>query len=315
MRSAEKIAAALFCTALMLFVSATALAQQQAADDWSPSVPNPEFPAGSGPTVLVDAGHGNFHTVEGRYAPFAELLRLDGYQVSSATETVTRALLDQADVFVISNAILGGEDARWVLPVPPAFESDETAAIVTWVEEGGSLLLIADHMPFPGATAALASEFGIVFINGYAMKSTSEGGVLSFDRASGLLADHPVTLGRTESEKIESVTSFTGQAFRIVGDAFIVMRMPDDWAVFLPTEAGLIGETTPHVSTRGLAQGALVEYGTGRVAVFGEAAMFTAQTWARPDGGAGRMGMNHPLAKNNAQFLLNVMRWLSGEVK
>ena len=111
------------------------------------------------------------------------------------------------------------------------------------------------------------------------------------------------------------MTSFTGQAFRVVGDALSLMRMPDDWAVFLPTEAGLIGEATPYVSTRGLAQGALLEFGEGRVAVFGEAAMFTAQAWTRPDGGTGRMGLNHPLAKDNAQFLLNVMHWLSGEIE
>jgi len=45
------------------------------------------------------------------------------------------------------------------------------------------------------------------------------------------------------------------------------------------------------------------------VAVFGEAAMFTAQL-----AGPARMpmGMNHPLAKQNAQFALNVMHWLSG---
>ena len=36
--------------------------------------------------------------------------------------------------------------------------------------------------------------------------------------------------------------------------------------------------TTPSESTRGLLQGAVLRHGQGRVAVFGEAAMFTAQT-------------------------------------
>ena len=197
MSSAEKISAVLLGIALLSFFGTTALPQQRADQGWSPSVSDPEFGTGDGPAVLVDAGHGNFHTIEGRYAPFAELLRLDGYQVSSTDVAVSSEVLRRADVFVISNAVLGGEEARWILPTPPAFEAEEVATIVEWVGEGGSLLLIADHMPFPGATAALADEFGIVFINGYAMKSTSEGGVLSFDRASGLLADHPVTLGRT----------------------------------------------------------------------------------------------------------------------
>jgi hypothetical protein len=45
------------------------------------------------------------------------------------------------------------------------------------------------------------------------------------------------------------------------------------------------------------------------VAVFGEAAMFSAQVSGpqrRP------MGMNAPRAGQNPQFLLNVMHWLAG---
>ena len=51
-----------------------------------------------------------------------------------------------------------------------------------------------------------------------------------------------------------------------------------------------------------------VRHGQGRVAVFGEAAQFSAQisgTGARP------MGMNHPNAPHNARFLLDVMVWLA----
>ena len=45
-----------------------------------------------------------------------------------------------------------------------------------------------------------------------------------------------------------------------------------------------------------------------RVAVFGEAAMFSAQL-----GGPNRapMGMNVPLAGQNARLALNIVRWLS----
>ena len=56
-------------------------------------------------------------------------------------------------------------------------------------------------------------------------------------------------------------------------------------------------------------QGAVLEYGEGRVAVFGEAAMFSAQL-----GGEDRIpaGMNAEGAEQNHQLLLNVMHWLSG---
>jgi len=62
---------------------------QQKAADWHPSVASPQFASGSGPRVLVDAAHGNFHTIDGRFAPFGELLRADGYRVASAGLPVT----------------------------------------------------------------------------------------------------------------------------------------------------------------------------------------------------------------------------------
>jgi hypothetical protein len=56
-------------------------------------------------------------------------------------------------------------------------------------------------------------------------------------------------------------------------------------------------------------QGAVVRSDKGRVAVFGEAAMFSAQV-SGPD--RRPAGMNDPAAPQNAQFLLNVLHWLSG---
>ena len=58
-------------------------------------------------------------------------------------------------------------------------------------------------------------------------------------------------------------------------------------------------------------QGAVIHYGKGRVAVFGEAAMFSAQEYITNDERV-LMGMNRSDAAQNPQFLLNVMHWLSG---
>jgi hypothetical protein len=284
---------------------------QTADDGFAPTVSSPQFPEGAGPLVLVDAAHGNFHTIEGRFAAFATLLALDGYRVRSARADVTPGLLSPASIYVISNAVFGGDDAEWVLPTESAFTPAEIQVIVDWVANGGSLLLIADHMPFPGATAALADRFGILFLNGYAKKSLHEGGSLTFSRTTGTLADHVITRGRSAAESVEAVAGFTGQAFRFVGDVEPLMNMPDDWGVFLTREAGEFDASTPYVPARGLVQGGVLRYGKGRVAVFGEAAMFTAQAWVH-DGVVGRMGMNHPDAAGNAQFVLNVLHWLSG---
>ena len=70
---------------------------------------------------------------------------------------------------------------------------------------------------------------------------------------------------------------------------------------------------TPSIPAEGLLQGAVFRHGDGRVAVFGEAAMFSAQERIRK-GERTLMGMNRPDAEQNPQFLLNVMRWLSGRL-
>lgn len=301
----------IFCTAPIAGCEEEQATYSQTADDhWSPTVSSPEFPPRDGPVILVDAAHGNFHTIDGRFAAFAELLELDGYRVESGDAEVTAKVLAQASVFVISNAVYGGADAEWKLPTPSAFKPDEIEAIVDWVVQGGSLLLIADHMPMPGATAELANKFGIIFLNGFAMNSAAGGGTLSFTRSSGSLADHAITRGRSEAEKIESVMAFTGQAFRFVSPVEPLMTMPDDWQVLLPAVAWELDETTPSVSARGLIQGGVLPFGEGRVAVFGEAAMFTAQSSVR-DGVTFQMGLNHPSATENAQFVLNVVHWLT----
>jgi hypothetical protein len=54
-------------------------------------------------------------------------------------------------------------------------------------------------------------------------------------------------------------------------------------------------------------QGAYMNYGKGRIVVFGEAAMFTAQLQ-----GKNKIGMNEKSASQNAQFLLNTLHWLDG---
>ena len=53
------------------------------------------------------------------------------------------------------------------------------------------------------------------------------------------------------------------------------------------------------------------EYGKGRVAVFGEAAMFSAQL-AGPE--RRPVGMNKPEAPQNPQFLLNLIHWLTRQI-
>ena len=133
-------------------------------------------------------------------------------------------------------------------------------------------------------------------------------GPVFFKRSDGTLADHPITKGRSESEKIGTVVSFTGCAFQ-ASDPFTPLLIFGPMKVsWMTKEEGKFPPDTPKLDVEGWYQGAVAECGEGRLAFFGEAAMFTAQMMAERDN---RFGMNSPIAPENAQFLLNVMHWLS----
>jgi len=273
-------------------------------------IARPAFPAGKGPLVLLDEAHFNFHTVAGRYAPFARLLRSDGFVVEPLTGPLTAGALAPARILVIANA-LSERTARgsWSLPNPPAFTGEEVRLLERWVTGGGSLLLIADHMPFPGAAETLAAAFGILVADGFATDSTCGFDELVFRRSDGSLADHPITNGRHARERVDSVRTFTGQAFRLLGSGGGLLTLPTGAVVLLPTTAWQFSDSTPRIPAEGMLQGAARAHGRGRVAMFGEAAMFSAQVSGpsrRP------MGMNAPRAGDNPQFLLNVIHWLAG---
>jgi hypothetical protein len=221
----------------------------------------------------------------------------------------TAATLAGVDILVIANALACGD--RWKLPTPPAFRSAEIQAVEEWVDAGGSLLLIADHMPFPGAAEDLARAFGFAFINGYAQPD-DRASTLRFERSAGTLAEHEITSGRCADERVDAVVTFTGQGFRSLRpEVQPLLTLPAKVSVRLPREAGKFAETTPRFSAEGLLQGAVSMHGQGRVAVFGEAAMFSAQEFVR-NGEVDRMGMNAPGAEQNAQLALNLMHWLAG---
>ena len=76
----------------------------------------------------------------------------------------------------------------------------------------------------------------------------------------------------------------------------------------MPDEAWEFGSSTASVDVAGWSQGAVMDVGQGRIAVFGEAAMFTAQRTG-PEGAP--MGMNAPVASQNPQFVANLVRWLT----
>ncbi len=299
-------------TGLFVLVVSSAFGEQMADLEYRPLVVAPAYEPGRGPSVAIDEAHHNFHTAEGQYKPFAELVRRDGYRVRSLTNSATAASLENLRVLVIANPLHERNVTNWTLPTPSAFTRDEISAIHQWVERGGSLFLILDHMPFPGAGGDVANAFGIQFSNGFAVsKTTGEPSTFIFRPGSGGLVQSAVTQGRTLQEQITQVATFVGSAFTVPTNATPILVFSDEYECLLPTEAWQFTAATPRTALNGWCQGAIMKVGRGRLAVFGEAGMFSAQV--QVSGSARRkMGMNAPEAVQNQQFLLNVMHWLSG---
>ena len=301
----------LFLSTSLLLIFTSLTGQQEADTSFNPAIPEPMYDPGSGPVVFIDERHNNFHTKDGRYSSFARLLERDGYVVEAYTGNFTSSGLENGKILVISNALNEANVEEWVNPCPSAFNSEEITVVREWVEQGGSLFLIADHMPMGGAAADMAATFGFQFTNGFALDTSARGRPAVFDRTSGTLHDNPITNGKTTKEKVDKVLSFTGQAFRIPPDAMPILTLTDNFINFLPDTAWVFRSHTPRQTAGGWSQGACKEVGEGRVVFFGEAAMFSAQL-AGPQ--QFRMGMNHPEATQNYQLLLNIVHWLDGRL-
>lgn len=293
----------------MLICPRVGAAQQVADTLFVPHTGPAAYAAAKGPHIVIDGGHYNFHTVDGRYRPFARLATRDGYRVTGGSGAMTDESLSDVDILVIANPLAQRNDkGNWKLPTPSAYTPAEIAAARRFVERGGSLLMIADHMPFGGAIEDIAAAMGVVWINGFAYDA-KQNSIFRFSRQSGF-APHPIFDGRNASERVDSIVAFTGSAFWLAAGGAPLLRIPAGSRVLMPRVAWQFSDSTASISATGMLQGAALQLGRGRIVAAGEAAMFSAQR-SGPKG-EGTMGFNSPTAPQNAQFVLNVLHWLSG---
>lgn len=308
---------ALFLTlALAARAAAPATAQQVPDTLFDTSIARPMWAEGAGPRLVLDEAHFNFHTLAGRYRPFGDLARHDGFRVSAGTTAFTRESLAACDLLVIANAAgeldLGGASAE-----RDAFTPDECAAVRAWIEKGGALLLIADHAPFGAATASLARALGVDLRNCYTAdpRRGARGSETNpiYEAGAGLDTTHAIVRGRDASERVRRVKTFTGESVAGPPGAVNVCALSDEAYdirmsfVEFQRARGKVPKDA-RVPAKGRAQVIAFTLGKGRVVVSGEAAMFSAQL-AGP-GGEFKMGMNQP-GNDNRQLAINVMRWLA----
>jgi hypothetical protein len=279
-----------------------ALGQQVADPTFDVTVAKPAYPAG-GPRVLIDEAHFNVHTTKGSYKTFADLATNDGYKVVANDRPFSAESLAGAAVLVIANA--RGAATR---SEKPAFQEAECDAVRDWVRDGGALLLIADHYPTGHAVEALARRFDVDLSKGstidpaHMAPGAGGPGALLFGRDDQLLADHAITRGRNESERVNRVVTFGGQSLKGPSGSNALLKLSDTAVDILPAQ----GNTRRPAAGR--AQGVALAFGKGRVVVLAEASQLSAQR-AGPQGRA--MGMNF-LGCDNRQWALNILHWLSG---
>ena len=274
--------------------------------------------SGDGPSVLFDEGHYNFHKSEGRYKPFADLIRSDGYRITVNTSRLNRKLLDGHDILISANALgLGGSlqmaVARLGLEVNltgSAFDEDECLAVESWLRQGGALLLIADHALLGAASDSLARRFGVMMSNRFAMDEqhhdpeSGERGLQVYSRENGLLGNHPITEGRSEFERLDMVMTFSGQSLRFPPKANPFLLLPES-AFELPRRNAPDSQAR---SVAGSAQGIALEFGQGRVVILADAASLTSQIISGDDRSLS-FGMSPQ--NDNRQLALNILHWLS----
>ena len=104
---------------LFLLLTGIPLWAQQAPDpEFDTSVENPAYKK-EGPRVLFDEAHHNFHTIEGRYKPFVDLMMNDGYRVIRNRQPFNKSMLSSFKILVISNALEPKKMTTMARTIPP----------------------------------------------------------------------------------------------------------------------------------------------------------------------------------------------------
>ncbi len=307
-------AAAAALTLALLAAAGHATAQQVPDSTFDTRIERPAWPQGRGPRLVLDESHHNFHTLDGRYRPFGDLARADGFRVAAGTARFTRASLAACDLLLIANA-LGAPDMGDPAAEQPAFTDAEVAELVRWIERGGALLLVADHAPMGSAAASLGRALGVDMRRAYtldpARSAAGNPTTIAYEPGAGLDTSHAIARGRAGDPPVRRVVTYTGQSLDGPAGAAKLLALSDEAFDAMVTFGQWQSlDSIPADARRpaaGRAQGLAFERGRGRVVVMGEAAMLTAQL-AGP-GGRFKVGMNAP-GSDDRQFAINVLRWL-----
>lgn len=269
-------------------------------------------------SILIDEGHYNFHTINGGYSAFANLLLQNGYDVKAHKGPFNSSSFKEGDVLIIANPFPDQRDSltkqaaakrepfRWSsVAARSAFTTEEIKIVQNWVFNGGSLLLVLDHAPHGETGGQLALAFGVETRNVETTDSTNsdttvKSPTLLFTRYKGLIGQHPIL------HNVDSVVTYLGESLLGPPSSSVLLQLPSttidrDWLAAT--------REYRNRSAAGRAQGIAFEYGKGRVVILGEAGMLTStpgnNTNTNGSDGIARAD------RGNKNFAINIINWLA----
>ena len=246
------------------------------------SVISPKFNPETSPRVSFDLGHGNFHDIKTTYAPFAILLKNDGILLNTHESLFTENSLQDIELLIIANAIPTEETEG---ETSSAFAESEINVLKNWIQNGGSLLLIADHDPFGSAASELAKAFGAGMSSVWTVDSLrfieaiGKTTWLEFSEENKGLGRHSILQNEIPESAVRRVITFTGQSLSFDSTWTSILQLsPSAKNYYSRSEATVAAaDTTTYFPVPCQSQLIAREYGNGRIVIAGEAAMFTAQ--------------------------------------
>lgn len=281
----------------------------------------PSFNDVARPVIVFTEGHNNYGERDS-FADMEEFLAKEGFELRQHMGSITHDALKGASILHTDNALAPENQDNWTLPTPSAFTSEEISIIYDWVHDGGSLLMVIEHMPFGGSYEDLARAFNVETSNGFAVddrllndyseESISNAGYFVFSRDNGSLGDHAILAGRRPHERIEFVAADVGSAFRLPERAVSLITLASDAISLEPSVSWEFDSATPRKPVSGWSQGGIMKVGKGRVAVLGDNFLIMAPSHLAPpylDSERDAVfGVYHP------QFTVNLYRWLSRQL-
>lgn len=242
--------------------------------------------SGSGLKVLWDQGHGQTAgnadwTINGANSDFADGLRAKGFTVASTTATITASVLSGYKVLV--------------LPEPNVnYTSAEKTAINTFIQNGGGVYFIADHITSDRNNDGWDSVQIFDGSQTQANPSTGSwvGATFGFYFNRNNVSQEPITDIRANSvtSGVKSVGAWNGSTLHLTGANSTIVS-----DIFLTSQADPF-----HIHGK---------YGSGRFAALGDSSLY--------DDGTGASGKTLYDGWNNYSdkvLGINTVLWLAGSI-